>query len=115
MCSINFLCVDLSHFLSIEEDKILNTATSTKVITDEAKLPVAEEAKTEPTSEAPPTTKTAIPSESKEEQRRRFLFGVTSTHSDIKQRSEQSIILKEMKESYDQSSIKDYDGIINDS
>ncbi|XP_022657427.1 uncharacterized protein LOC111248775 [Varroa destructor] len=98
-----------------KEDKILNTATSTKVITDEAKLPVAEEAKTEPTSEAPPTTKTAIPSESKEEQRRRFLFGVTSTHSDIKQRSEQSIILKEMKESYDQSSIKDYDGIINDS
>lgn len=44
---------------------------------------------------------------SRDEKRRQFLFGATEN-------SEPSIIIKEMKESYDQSSIKDYDGIIND-
>ncbi|OQR73286.1 hypothetical protein BIW11_03612 [Tropilaelaps mercedesae] len=51
--------------------------------------------------------------ESREEQRRKFLFGVASNEQ--RQKSEPSVILKEMKESYDQSSIKDYDEIINDS
>lgn len=44
---------------------------------------------------------------SRDEMRRQFLFGAS-------EKSEPSIIIKEMKESYDQSSIKDYDGIIND-
>lgn len=51
-------------------------------------------------------------SASKEEQRRRFLFGASSAE---RKSEPSSILLKEMTESYDQSSIKDYDGIINDS
>ncbi|XP_028967461.1 EH domain-containing protein 3 [Galendromus occidentalis] len=47
------------------------------------------------------------PEVNRDEKRRQFLFGMTG-------KSEPSIIIKEMKESYDQSSIKDYDSIIND-